>query len=200
MVVEYRIRADENYYVTAYARYRRQLWWYRWHRLARVPAWIAVVALVYLALIYSSKGARADGPPIGLFLSLLLGAALIFSASLCGAVSRRRIRKIPTLNDDWVMRLSDDGMSSSSKRSEGRLDWSGFSRARRVADGLLLFQGPNVFHWFPDGACTQPALPSDVDDLVRRHVSDYRDVGRRASSDGTQTARGSMQATGSGAA
>ena len=199
MVVEYRIRADEDFYVTAYARYRRQLWWYRWLWRARVLVWIALVALIYLALTYSSKGARADWPPVGLFLFLFLGAALIFSASLCGAVSRRRIRKIPTLNDDWVMRLSDDGVSSSSKRSEGRLDWSGFSRARRFADGLLLFQGPHVFHWFPDSACTHPAQ-SDVGDLVRRHVSDYRDVGRRASSEGTQTARGSTQATGSGAA
>jgi hypothetical protein len=199
MVVEYRIRADEDYYVTAYARYRRQLWWYRWHRRARVLAWIGLAALIYLALIYSSKGAPADWPPIGLLLFLLLGVALIFSASLCGAVSRRRIRKIPTLNDDWVMRLSDDGVSSRSKRSEGRLDWSGFSRARRFADGLLLFQGPHLFHWFPDSACTHPAL-SDVSDLVRRHVSDYRDVGRRASSEGTQTACGSTRATGSGAA
>ena len=163
-------------------------------------AWIALVALIYLALIYSSKGALADWPPIGLFLFLLLGVALIFSTSLCGVVSRHRIRKIPTLNDDWVIRLSDDGVSSSSKRSKGRLDWSDFSRARRLADGLLLFQGPSLFHWLADSACTQPALPSDLGDLVRRHVSDYRDVGRSASSDGTQAARGSMQATGSGAA
>jgi len=165
-----------------------------------VPAWIAVAALVCLALIYSSADARAEELPIGLFLCLLLGAGLIFSASLlCRAGSRRRIRKIPTLNDDWVMRLSDDGVSSSSKRSEGRLDWSGFSRARRFADGLLLFQGPHLFHWFPDSACAHPAL-SDVGDLVRRHVSDYRDVGRRASSEGAQTACGSTQAKGSGAA
>jgi len=81
---------------------------------------------------------------------------------------RRRIRKIPTLNDDWVMRLSDDGMSSSGKRGEGRLDWSGFSRAHCFADGLLLFQGPHLLHWFPDSACTQPTLPSEVGDLVRR--------------------------------
>jgi hypothetical protein len=97
------------------------------------------------------------------------------------------------------MRLSDDGVSSSSKRSEGRLDWSGFSKARRFADGLLLFQGPHVFHWFPDSACTHPAQ-SDVGDLVRRHVSDYRDVGRRASSEGTQTVGVSTRATDSGAA
>ena len=51
MVVEYRIRADEDYYVTAYARYRRQLWWYRWHWRARVLAWIGLAALIYLALI-----------------------------------------------------------------------------------------------------------------------------------------------------
>jgi len=196
MVLEYRIRNDEDYYVIAYARYRRQLWWYRWLRSAVVLVWF-----VLAAFIYSSNGAVADWPSIGLSLFVvLLVAALIFSTPLNRAVFRRRIRKIPTLNDDWVMRLSDDGMFSSGKRGEGRLDWSGFSRARRFADGLLLFQGPHLFHWFPDSARAQPALPSDVGDLVRRHVSDYRDVGRRASSDGTQTARGSMRATGSGAA
>jgi len=196
MVVEYRIHADEGYYVTARARYMRQLWWWHWVRPAVVLVWIALATLIYL-----SKGAPADWPSIGLFLFLLLGvAAWIFFTPLSRAVSRRRIRKIPTLNDDWVMRLSDDGMSSSSKRGERRLDWSGFSRARRFADGLLLFQGPHRVHWFPDSACTQPTLPSDVGDLVRRHVSDYRDVERRASSDATQTARGSTQGTRSGAA
>ena len=178
VVLEYRIRADEDYYVTAYARHRQQLWWYQWLRPAGVFVWIALAALIYF-----SNGARADWPSIGLILFVLLVAALIYSAPtpLSRAVRRRRIRKIPTLNDEWVIRLSDDGMSSSSKRGEGRLDWSGFSSARRLADGLLLFQGPNTFHWLHDSACTQSALPSKVGDLVRRHVSDYRDVGRRAS-------------------
>jgi hypothetical protein len=195
MVVEYRVRADEDYYVTAHARYRRQLWWRSWVRPAGVLVWITLVALIYFP-----NGAPADWPPIGFYLFVLLAvAALIFSAPLTRAVSRRRIRKILTLNDDLVFRLSDDGMSSSGKRGEGRLDWSGFSSARRFADGLLLFRGPHLFHWFPDSALTQPALPSDVSDLVRRHVSDYRDVGRRASSEGTQTARGSTRATDSGA-
>ena len=166
MVVEYRVRADEDYYVTAYARYRRQLWWYRWLRPAGVVVWIALVALISF-----SKGALADLPSIGLFLFLLVGATLIFSTPLNSAVSRRRIRKIPTLNDDWILRLSDEGMSSSGKRGEGRLDWTGFSRARRFANGLLLFQRPHLFHWFPDSACTQPARPSAVGDLVRRHIS-----------------------------
>jgi len=144
MVVEYRIRADEDYYVTAYARYRRQLWWYRWYWRAKVLAWIALVALIYLALIYSSKGAPAAWPPIWLFLFLPLGVALFF-ASLRGAVSRRRIRKIPTLNDDWVIRLSDDGVSSSSKRSEGRLDWSGFSKGAELRRRpLAVSRAPSV--------------------------------------------------------
>jgi hypothetical protein len=189
MVVEYRIRADEDYYVTAHARYRRQLWWCRWVRPAGVLVWITIAALIYF-----TNGAPADWPSIGLFLFVLLAiATLIFSAPLTRAVTRRRIRKIATLNDDWVFRLSDDGMSSSGKRGEGRLDWSGFSSARRFADGLLLFRGPHLFHWFPDSARAQPALPSDVGDLVRRHVSDYRDVGRRASSDGTQAARSTAE-------
>src|SRR5215470_11711898 len=175
MVLEYRIRTDEDYYVTACARYRRQHR-YRWLRPTAVLVWIALAAFIYF-----SNGAVADWPSIGLSLFfVLLVVALIFSSPLDRALSRRRIRKIPTLNDDWVIRLSDDGMSSSSKRGEGRLDWSGFSRARRFADGLLLFQGPHLFHWFPDSACTQPGLPSELGDLVRRHVSDYRGVGRRS--------------------
>src|SRR5262249_55903306 len=105
-----------------------------------------------------------------------------------------------TLNDDWIIRLSDDGMSSSGQRGEGRLDWSCFSRVRRFADGFLLFQGPHLFHWFPDSARSQPTPLSEVDDLVRRHVPDYRDVGRRTAPDGTQPAGSSMPATGSGPA
>jgi hypothetical protein len=192
MVVEYRIHTDEDYYVTAYERYRRQLWWYRWLRPVGVLVWIALAAFIYF-----SKGDLADGLSIGLCLLLLLAGALIFSAALDAAVSRRRIRKIPTLNDDFIIRLSDDGMSSSNPRGEGRLDWSGFSTARRVADGLMLFQGPHLFHWFPDSACTQPALLSKLGDLVRHHVPDYRDVGRPAAA---QTARGSTPATDSGPA
>ena len=72
IVLEYRIRADEDYYVAAYARYRRQHWWYRWLR----PAGVLGIALV--TLIYFSKGALADWLSIGLFLFLLLGAASIF--------------------------------------------------------------------------------------------------------------------------
>jgi hypothetical protein len=52
----------------------------------------------------------------------------------------------------------------------------------------LLFQG-HLFHWLPDSARIHPAVPPEVGDLVRRHVSDYRDVGRPASSDGTHGAR-----------
>src|SRR5215470_8290021 len=158
MVIEYRFRADESYYVTAHARYRRQLWWYRWLRAAVVLGWVALATWFALATLISfSKGAPTDWLFIGLFVFLLFGvAALIFCTPLSRAVSRRRIRKIPTLNDDCVIRLSDDGMSSSSKRGEGRLDWSGFSGAQRFADGFLLFRGPHLFHWLPDSACTQP--------------------------------------------
>ena len=91
--------------------------WRRWVRLAGVLVWIMSAALIYF-----SEGALVDLSSIGLLLFVLLGvAALILSGPSDCAVSRRRIRKNPALNDDWVIRLSD----------EGRLDWSGFSSARR---------------------------------------------------------------------
>ena len=117
-----------------------------------------------MVLTYFPTVLSPTGLPSGSSFFLLLGAAWMFSAPFDRAVFRHCIRKIPTLNDDWVLRLSDDGMSSSGKRGEGRLDWIGFSRARRFADGLLLLQGPHLFHWFPDSA---PALPSEVSNLVR---------------------------------
>src|SRR5215467_10077423 len=81
MVVEYRIRADEDYYVTAYARHRRQIWWYRWLRAVGVLVWIAVAAFIY----FSNVDVRADWTPVGLSLFVLvvvLVAALIFSSPL----------------------------------------------------------------------------------------------------------------------
>jgi len=172
MVVEYRFPADENYYVTANARYRRQLW-YHWFGPVSVLAYVAVGVW-----FYASSAAPIHWPSFGPF--LLLGVAAIFARPLGRAVLRRRIRKLPTLNDDWVIRLSDDGMSWSGNRGEGRMDWSTFTTARRFADGLLLLQGSHLFYWLSDSACTEPARLSEVGDLVRRHVPDVRDVGRRA--------------------
>jgi hypothetical protein len=98
-----------------------------------------------------SNGAPADWPSIGLFLFVLLGvAALIFwlPTALTRTVSRR-LRKIPTLNDDWVIRLSNDGMFSSSKRGEGRLDWSGFSGRSASPTASCCSKGPICFAGFP---------------------------------------------------
>jgi len=59
MVVEYHVHADEDDYVTAFARSHRQLWWYRWSS----GHWLDCVDGIDLL----SNGALADWPSIGLF-------------------------------------------------------------------------------------------------------------------------------------
>ena len=60
-----------------------RLWWYPWLRPAGV-----LVCIELVVLIYFSKGALADWPSIGLFLFLLLIAALIFSTRASGSLVR----------------------------------------------------------------------------------------------------------------
>jgi hypothetical protein len=89
---------------------------------------------------------------------------------------RRRFRKSPYHNDEIALTISDEGIHGAGRSSEIRLNWSLITKARRFPDGLLLFQGPQVFHWIPNTAAVDPSDVADLERLVRVHVQDARDV------------------------
>ena len=145
MAVEYRVRADEHYYVTAHARYRRQLWWCRWVRPAGVLVWITLAAVIYF-----SNGAPADWPSIGLFLFVLLAvAALIFSAPLTRAVSAAAFAKS---RHSTMIGYSVFPTTACPRAASGVRDgWTGAASPVRGASptASCFFEGPICFTGFP---------------------------------------------------
>jgi hypothetical protein len=75
-------------------------------------------------------------------------------------------------HDDRDMRVSlaavgvdiDDGISRTASK------WDCYSRARFLADGILLESGPHSVLWLPDTALVQ-SRRADAEDLVRAHVA-----------------------------
>ena len=72
--------------------------------------------------------------------------------------------------------LSDGGSHAIGLNSEVRIGWDRFTKARRVHDGLLLYQGPGVFNWLPDSAAVDAAVPMLARKLASERVQDYREV------------------------
>jgi hypothetical protein len=167
MSAEYRFRFGQEFLLTALSKYRRQLWWYAWYRALKLIAGLTLLTLVGVCLYTQAP-----------FPALFLGAfvlLLAFAARLDNWLVHRRFRKSPYYDDDMVVRLSDDGVFLRGRAAETRLEWSIITKARRFADGLLLFQGPHLFNWLPDAA-SDPASCLEAEALVKDRVRDYYDV------------------------
>lgn len=90
--------------------------------------------------------------------------------------TRKRFRKSPFHNDDIAFSLSDNGVRIVGRNSEVKVGWVNFTKARRFKDGLLLFQGPNVFSWLPDTAAVDSGAVTRARELVRTSIKDYREI------------------------
>jgi hypothetical protein len=167
MAIEYRFRFSEEFLLTSLARYRKQLGWYGWFRSLKVVAGL-LIAILAAGAFY------ADALTIGAVLVAFM--VLLFAAPTIDAwIIRRRFRKSPFYDDDIVSRLTDQGLEVSGRDSEVRIGWPIYTKCRRFADGLLLFQGPHLFNWLPNDATDRASIP-EAERLAKEHVSDYRDV------------------------
>jgi hypothetical protein len=50
------------------------------------------------------------------------------------------------------------------------------TKARIFPDGLLVFQGPQGFHWLPDSAAVESSTRPEALRLIRAHTGDVREV------------------------
>jgi hypothetical protein len=167
MDAEYRFQFTEDFLLEAFAHYRRQISWYRWLQLMKGVCALITAVLVGIAIFAKAWGVAAV---LASFLILILVAHRIDAW-----LARRRFRKSPYHNDHVVLRLTERGVEVTGKTTENRLSWATFTKVRRFADGLLLFQGPHVFNWLPDSA-TDAETIRRAEVLAREHVADYRNV------------------------
>jgi hypothetical protein len=167
-MAQYRFTFSEEFLIEANLRYRRQLPWRRpFYGLKGVLAFILLALGAFVAI--AAKWWLLV--PFAAF-----AGALFLGWPLDAWFLRRRFRKSPYYNDEITLTISDEGIHGTGRSSETRLNWSLITKARRFADGLLLFQGPQVFHWLPNAAAVAPADVADLERLVRARVQDTRDV------------------------
>lgn len=148
MGLQYKFIFSEEFLLTANLRYRRQIIWRRpFYGLKGFLA-LTLLALTTLLTIVGNTWMVVPFPIIAgmLFLTWPIDAYFL----------RRRFRKSPFYNDEVSLTFSEEGLHAVGKASEVRGKWPIFTKARRFGDGLLLFQGPQVFHWLPDSAATTP--------------------------------------------
>lgn len=165
-VAQYRFKFSDEFRTAASRRYQRAR-----GAIFAERSW--AIAIIFLAV--GAAGVLADES--WLMVPCVIGAGLIVLAwSLRGPAARRRFRSSPYRNDDVMFLLSEEGVHITGRHSEMRLGWPLLTKAVRFGDGLLLFQGPNVFNWLPDYAATTPAAVPEALRLARAHITDYREA------------------------
>ena len=171
-IVEFRLRCDEEYSVSALSHHRRQVWW-------RGPGnrgfWICAGILAVLAAISLAAHLFVPAVVLGGLTGMVVGATLIGDPIDIWFL-KRRLRASPFHNNSLVFLLFDAEIHVRGKNEEARLKWSAFSKARRFGDGLLLYQGPQFFNWLPDTAASSPEAISAAQELAKAKIADYRDV------------------------
>ncbi|MDZ4359757.1 MAG: YcxB family protein [Variovorax sp.] len=169
--IEYRFQFSVQHLWTSLQRYTQQIGWIR--PLFKFRWLLALFGVLALALLAN----RALG------LAMILGGLFMVGLLLAGwppSVSiwmlRRRFQKSPFYNDEITFSLSESGAHVLGRGSELRIAWANFTKARRFADGLLLFQGPNVFNWLPDTAAVRAEDVAEAQKLARAQIQDYDEV------------------------
>lgn len=168
---EYRFSYDSDYVLRSSERYRRQRHVYPWFIAVKAFCGLGLAALLGV-VVYGALNTGGNAVPLvviatvlGTFILLLVQGSRIDYFFL-----KRRLKKSPFYRDDIQVELSDSGVCVSSARSQTALQWSAFTKARRLSDGFLVFVGPTVFFWWPDAALTAGAL-DEVKRLLEAKIS-----------------------------
>jgi hypothetical protein len=168
MEAKYLFQYTEEHLLTSVLRYRSQVWW---RRPFLGLKWALAILVTLPLLIAAYMGSLVIvAIPFGILITLAM------SCPLDAWLTRKRFRKSPFHNENFSFVITSNGVFVTGQSSEVRLGWTVFTKARRFKDGLLLFQGPNLFNWLPDSAATDDTTIKTAQALVRSAVNDYRDI------------------------
>lgn len=166
-MVEFDILYSAGYLIESLKRYRLTRWWRQgWRGLE----FLLAMALVGCGVFFI----RAHFLVPSLIIGGLLGA-LLLGPPIDNWLIQKNFKKSPYRNDRVHVCLSEKGVIGNGAKSQTRLDWAAFTAARRFADGVLLFQGPNLFSWLPFEQMVSGGI-SELDELVRANIGDFREI------------------------
>ncbi len=158
---------DESFLIETFRRYRQSRSLARFTKTLKILLGVCLLVLIIVSTLLMFYIAAIV---LALFFTMLLLAVRIDDWLLT-----RRFRKSPYYGDCIQIDLSADGMFSEGTKSSGKVTWTVFTKARRFADGFLLFQGPQVLNWLPIKSITA-GTPKQVDELIRANIADYEET------------------------
>ncbi|NOY40411.1 MAG: YcxB family protein [Planctomycetes bacterium] len=168
MIVQYECQTTDTFFLTAFERHWKQ---------RRIDKYITAVIRVGVTALLLGAVATALQREWGLaFASVCLSALFLSRRSLNRLVLLKNVRKSPYYNEVTKTSLTDDEFLSESSKSSEKANWNAFTRAICFSDGILLYQGPNIFHWLPNSALVEGSTPEQAASVIRERVSDYRQI------------------------
>ena len=143
----------------------------RWNAQTVINTLLLAIMVGLNVLVYTSPSHEPSTQVVMLILLVLL---IIVQWSRPFLVSRRW-RKSPLLDKRTRLELSPVDVHVVDDLSEGRTQWAAFTRARRFADGWLLFFGADLAYWLPD-ACLVVGTAEEASRIIRIHVPDCQNL------------------------
>ena len=154
-----------DYVIESLARYRAQLGTPAVQLILRI---IAVVSFAFFAFYQISQRHFALGILIALFT-----VSLIVRQRVNDWRTRRAFGASPHANEELTIRLSDTDFHVWSAMQDVRLEWRLFTKVVDFDDGVLIFQGPSVFHWIPFSALDAGNDLNDIASLLRAKITQH---------------------------
>jgi hypothetical protein len=138
---------------------------------------IGVAAFAFSALGAIWLGNYAGAVFLGAFTGLLAVAQRVDNWW-----AKRAFRSTPHLDEELTLEFSGDGYHAWSVLQDTRLQWSIFTKVIHFEDGVLIFQGPTIFHWIPFSAIAEGSQMEDLALLLRSRITDHEERRWRHSS------------------
>jgi hypothetical protein len=150
---EYRVSYDEKYVVSSIECYRRQRHVYPWFIAVKFVCGLGLATLLGIVVhgVITTVGQTAPLVVVATTLCSFL-LLLVLGPRIDYFFLKRQLKKSPFCGDEIRIEVSDEGVAVNTARSQTALQWSAFTKARRLNSGFLLFTGPTQFYWWPDAA------------------------------------------------
>ncbi|HEX6396427.1 MAG TPA: hypothetical protein VFZ95_03310 [Steroidobacteraceae bacterium] len=168
MQANYRFRFDLDHLVRSTQRYQQTSAILRGWSVLRYVIAIPIAALAWFCWLIRENTVAS--------LCTAAVISLLFTWPLQKLAMRYRFRKSPFGNEDVTVGFDHEGVHVKGSLQDTRLTWAVYTRARRFKDGMLLFQGPQLFSWMPDAGAADSTSVANLRELARSRVRDYREV------------------------
>jgi len=164
-MAEYKILFNEAFLIESTSRYRSVEKGKYWERLVKFLLFVTLFGILLLSLYFKIW-----------IVALFFVSLILLLASGSGAdywVYKRRLRKSPAFNTEFVFTATQKGFTNFHPDQKIENSWRFFVKARRLPDGFMVYFDKKNAYWWPDSALVSGSV-EEVSSLLKEHIPDYR--------------------------